>query len=47
MPPLSVSYLKSGFKKLMAQHDVIGDVRATGLAIGIEIVADRNTKKPR
>ncbi|MDI9313479.1 MAG: aminotransferase class III-fold pyridoxal phosphate-dependent enzyme, partial [Hydrotalea sp.] len=39
-------YLKTGFKKLMAQHDAIGDVRGIGLALGIEIVADRKTKKP-
>ncbi len=39
-------YLKTGLKKLMNKFTMIGDVRGTGLAIGIEIVANRETKQP-
>lgn len=39
-------YLKQGIKKLMAKHDLIGDVRGTGLALGIELVTDRKTLAP-
>jgi 4-aminobutyrate aminotransferase-like enzyme len=40
------AYLKQGFKNLMAKHDLIGDVRGTGLALGIELVTDRKTLAP-
>jgi len=38
--------LMAGYRKLMAKHDVIGDVRGLGLMTGIELVKDRTTKEP-
>jgi 4-aminobutyrate aminotransferase-like enzyme len=38
--------LLGGLRDLMAQHDVVGDVRGSGLFIGVELVADRETKAP-
>lgn len=38
--------LMEGYKKLMAKHDIIGDVRGRGLMTGIELVKDRKTKEP-
>lgn len=40
------AYLKAGLRNLMAKHDIIGDVRGTGLAIGIELVTDRKSLAP-
>lgn len=40
------NYLKQGIKDLMAKHDLIGDVRGTGLAHGVELVTDRKTLAP-
>jgi 4-aminobutyrate aminotransferase-like enzyme/Ser/Thr protein kinase RdoA (MazF antagonist) len=39
-------YLKSGIKTLMAKHALIGDVRGTGLALGVELVTDRQALTP-
>ncbi len=39
-------YARLGLKKLAEKHDIIGDVRGSGLAIGVELVLDRSTKKP-
>jgi len=38
--------LMDGYRKLMAKHDIIGDVRGLGLMTGIELVKDRKTKEP-
>jgi len=40
------SYLLSELRGLMARHDGIGDVRGSGLFLGIELVADRAIKTP-
>ena len=38
--------LTSGLRALMAEDDRIGDVRGPGLMIGVEMVADRQTRRP-
>ena len=38
--------LKSALTGLMAKHAIIGDVRGTGLALGVELVADRHSLAP-
>jgi 4-aminobutyrate aminotransferase-like enzyme/Ser/Thr protein kinase RdoA (MazF antagonist) len=40
------AYFKSGLGVLMDRHDIVGDVRATGLAIGLELVTDRQSRLP-
>ncbi|XP_077999080.1 5-phosphohydroxy-L-lysine phospho-lyase-like [Glandiceps talaboti] len=39
-------YLLVGLRKLMEAHFLIGHVRGMGLVIGVEIMADRHTRKP-
>jgi len=38
--------LAAGLRQLMEQHECIGDVRGRGLLLGMEIVADKQSKKP-
>jgi 4-aminobutyrate aminotransferase-like enzyme len=40
------AYLEESVTKLMAGHEAVGDVRGMGLFLGVELVADRDTKEP-
>lgn len=40
------TYFKQGLSRLMARHALIGAVRGTGLAIGVELVLDRASRLP-
>lgn len=40
------AYLMERFKKMQKNSKYLGDVRGLGLAIGLEIVEDKKTKKP-
>jgi 4-aminobutyrate aminotransferase-like enzyme/Ser/Thr protein kinase RdoA (MazF antagonist) len=40
------NYFKAALRALMDRHDIIGDVRGTGLAIGVELVTDRKSRAP-
>ncbi len=38
--------LLAGCRGLQDQHEIVGDVRGKGLMVGLELVADRQTKQP-
>lgn len=38
--------LLGGLRALMSQHELVGDVRGSGLFLGVELVADRNAQTP-
>lgn len=40
------AYLKAQLQALQARHECIGDVRGQGLLLGVEIVSDREKRKP-
>ncbi len=39
-------YVLNGFRDLQSLHDLIGDVRGSGLFFGIDLVTDRQSKSP-
>lgn len=40
------AYLKRGLSKLIPKHELIGDVRGNGFALGMELVLDRQSRQP-
>jgi 2,2-dialkylglycine decarboxylase (pyruvate) len=40
------SYLMDQLRELQQRHECLGDVRGRGLMVGVELVADRSSKRP-
>ena len=39
-------HFRTGLREIASRHEDVGDVRGAGLFIGLELVSDRETKKP-
>jgi len=39
-------YIKAGVADLAARHAIVGDIRGTGLFLGIDLITDRETRGP-
>ena len=40
------AYIKESFEEMAGEREIIGEVRGKGLAVGVELVKNRRTKKP-